>query len=107
MHAEPAGGDRDDDDAEGQPVHRVGYLVHIGYIVGHMGHMGHVATRMDPQVQTWAPVGQAISLLLVPYTEVTLDLSARDVFGPDEELLADGRRLSSVSAVIRGPADPS
>ncbi|WFR71047.1 aminotransferase class I/II-fold pyridoxal phosphate-dependent enzyme [Prescottella defluvii] len=32
-----------------------------------------------------------------------LDPSARDVFGPYEKLLADGRRLSSVSAVLRGP----
>jgi predicted transcriptional regulator YheO len=31
----------------------------------------------------------------------TLDPSARDVFGPYEKLLADGRRLSSVSAVLR------
>ncbi|RZQ62440.1 helix-turn-helix transcriptional regulator [Amycolatopsis suaedae] len=30
-----------------------------------------------------------------------LDESARDVFGPYEKLLADGRRLSSVSAVLR------
>ncbi|MDH6680841.1 putative transcriptional regulator YheO [Rhodococcus sp. LBL1] len=30
-----------------------------------------------------------------------LDPSARDVFGPYEKLLADGRRLSSVSAVLR------
>ncbi len=32
-----------------------------------------------------------------------LDPSAEDVFGPYEKLLADGRRLSSVSAVLRGP----
>ncbi|MFB6892040.1 transcriptional regulator [Kitasatospora sp. NPDC056327] len=32
-----------------------------------------------------------------------LDPSARDVFGPYEKLLADGRRLSSVSAVLRAP----
>ncbi|MFF8772118.1 transcriptional regulator [Kitasatospora sp. NPDC015120] len=32
-----------------------------------------------------------------------LDPSARDVFGPYEKLLADGRRLSSVSAVLREP----
>ncbi|GAA3719659.1 helix-turn-helix transcriptional regulator [Streptomyces tremellae] len=31
----------------------------------------------------------------------TLDPAARDVFGPYEKLLADGRRLSSVSAVLR------
>ncbi|MEW2545548.1 PAS domain-containing protein [Streptomyces sp. NPDC047002] len=30
-----------------------------------------------------------------------LDPAARDVFGPYEKLLADGRRLSSVSAVLR------
>jgi predicted transcriptional regulator YheO len=30
-----------------------------------------------------------------------LDPSARDVFGPYEKLLADGRRLSSVSAILR------
>jgi predicted transcriptional regulator YheO len=32
-----------------------------------------------------------------------LDPSAVDVYGPYEKLLADGRRLSSVSAVLRGP----
>jgi D-arginine utilization repressor len=32
-----------------------------------------------------------------------LDPSARDVFGPYEKLLPDGRRLSSVSAVLRDP----
>jgi predicted transcriptional regulator YheO len=32
-----------------------------------------------------------------------LDPSAHDVYGPYEKLLADGRRLSSVSAVLRGP----
>ncbi|MFC4508082.1 MULTISPECIES: PAS domain-containing protein [Streptomyces] len=31
------------------------------------------------------------------------DPSARDVFGPYEKLLADGWRLSSVSAVLRDP----
>ena len=37
-----------------------------------------------------------------------LDPSAQDVYGPYEKLLADGRRLSSVSAVLRGPGgDPS
>ncbi|MFJ1598726.1 transcriptional regulator [Streptomyces sp. NPDC088261] len=37
-----------------------------------------------------------------------LDPSARDVFGPYEKLLADGRRLSSVSAVLRDPdGEPS
>lgn len=30
-----------------------------------------------------------------------LDPSARDVFGPYEKLLADGRRLSAVSAILR------
>ncbi|KOT84723.1 hypothetical protein ADK70_22590 [Streptomyces rimosus subsp. pseudoverticillatus] len=34
----------------------------------------------------------------------TLDPSARDVFGPYEKLLGDGRRLSSVSAVLRDTA---
>ncbi|MFF8772671.1 transcriptional regulator [Kitasatospora sp. NPDC015120] len=89
----------------------------------------------DPRVWTWAPVAQAVALLLGPYAEVVLhdpdtdrilaiwnpmtsrgpgdpsflgeldklDPSARDVFGPYEKLLADGRRLSSVSAVLRGP----
>lgn len=33
----------------------------------------------------------------------SLDPSARDVFGPYEKLLADGRHLSSVSAVLRDP----
>jgi predicted transcriptional regulator YheO len=32
-----------------------------------------------------------------------LDQSAHDVYGPYEKLLADGRRLSSVSAVLRTP----
>jgi D-arginine utilization repressor len=32
-----------------------------------------------------------------------LEPSADDVYGPYEKLLADGRRLSSVSAVLRGP----
>ncbi len=32
-----------------------------------------------------------------------LDLSARDVFGPYEKLLADGRRLTSVTAILRDP----
>ncbi|MFG2860838.1 transcriptional regulator [Streptomyces sioyaensis] len=35
----------------------------------------------------------------------TLDPTARDVFGPYEKLLADGRRLSSVSAVLRDADD--
>ena len=34
-----------------------------------------------------------------------LDPSARDVYGPYEKLLADGRRLSSVSAVLRDEDD--
>ncbi|MER8186059.1 PAS domain-containing protein [Kitasatospora sp. NPDC094015] len=34
-----------------------------------------------------------------------LDPVERDVFGPYEKLLADGRRLSSVSAVLRDAAD--
>ncbi len=33
-----------------------------------------------------------------------LEPSADDVYGPYEKLLADGRRLSSVSAVLRDPA---
>ncbi|MEU7641293.1 helix-turn-helix transcriptional regulator [Streptomyces sp. NPDC039016] len=89
----------------------------------------------DHRVRMWAPVGQAVALLLGPYAEVVLhdpdtdrilaiwnpmgsrgpgdpsllgeldalDPSARDVFGPYEKLLADGRRLSSVSAVLREP----
>ncbi|MFJ2376968.1 transcriptional regulator [Streptomyces sp. NPDC087769] len=89
----------------------------------------------DHRIQMWAPVGQAVALLLGPYAEVVLhdpdtdrilaiwnpmgsrspgdpsllgeldrlDPSARDVFGPYEKLLADGRRLSSVSAVLREP----
>jgi predicted transcriptional regulator YheO len=89
----------------------------------------------DPRVHMWAPVCQAVALLLGPYAEVVLhdpeadrilaiwnpmssrgpgdpsllgeldDLtpSARDVFGPYEKLLADGRRLSSVSALLRDP----
>ncbi|MFI1869759.1 transcriptional regulator [Streptomyces jumonjinensis] len=89
----------------------------------------------DPRVRMWAPVCQAVALLLGPYAEVVLhdpdadrilavwnpmtsrgpgdpsllgeldalDPSARDVFGPYEKLLADGRRLSSVSAVLRDP----
>ncbi|MFG2387088.1 helix-turn-helix transcriptional regulator [Streptomyces avermitilis] len=97
--------------------------------------MGTVKEAGDPRVRMWAPVGQAIALLLGPYAEVVLhdpdtdcilaiwnpmtarepgdpsllgeldalDPSARDVFGPYEKLLADGRRLSSVSAVLRGP----
>ncbi|MEU6603163.1 helix-turn-helix transcriptional regulator [Streptomyces flaveolus] len=97
--------------------------------------MGTVEESMDPRVRMWAPVGQAVALLLGPYAEVVLhdpdtdrilaiwnpmtsrgpgdpsllgeldelDPSARDVFGPYEKLLADGRRLSSVSAVLRGP----
>ncbi|MFE7133975.1 transcriptional regulator [Streptomyces sp. NPDC057638] len=37
-----------------------------------------------------------------------LDPSGRDVYGPYEKVLADGRRLSSVSAVLRDDAgDPS
>ncbi|MFF7183088.1 PAS domain-containing protein [Streptomyces sp. NPDC008121] len=89
----------------------------------------------DHRVRMWAPMGQAVALLLGPYAEVVLhdpdtdrilaiwnpmgsrgpgdpsllgeldalDPSARDVFGPYEKLLADGRRLSSVSAVLREP----
>lgn len=34
-----------------------------------------------------------------------LDPAARDVFGPYEKMLADGRRLSSVSAVLRDADD--
>ncbi|MFE6866695.1 transcriptional regulator [Kitasatospora sp. NPDC057692] len=97
--------------------------------------MGIPEEDTDPRVRMWAPVGQAVALLLGPYAEVVLhdpgtdrilaiwnpmgsrapgdpsllgeldelDPSARDVFGPYEKLLADGRRLSSVSAVLRGP----
>lgn len=91
--------------------------------------------NVDPRVRMWAPVGQAVALLLGPHAEVvrhdpdtdrilaiwnpmsarapgdpsllgeldTLAPSAQDVFGPYEKLLADGRRLSSVSAVLREP----
>jgi len=92
-----------------------------------------VAKIPDDRVRQFAPVAQAVALLLGPYAEVVLhdavidqilavwnpmsdraagdpsllgelaDLSpsASDVFGPYEKLLADGRRLSSVSAVLR------
>ncbi|MCX4514554.1 PAS domain-containing protein [Streptomyces sp. NBC_01619] len=98
--------------------------------------MSDVEDGADPRVRQWAPVCQAVALLLGPYAEVVLhdpgtdrilgiwnpltsrgpgdpsllgeldalDPSARDVFGPYEKLLADGRRLSSVSAVLRDPA---
>ncbi|MEU4266254.1 PAS domain-containing protein [Streptomyces sp. NPDC025273] len=97
--------------------------------------METVEESMHPRARMWAPVGQAVALLLGPYAEVVLhdpdtdrilaiwnpmtsrgpgdpsllgeldelDPSARDVFGPYEKLLADGRRLSSVSAVLREP----
>ncbi|MEV3927440.1 helix-turn-helix transcriptional regulator [Actinomadura coerulea] len=97
--------------------------------------MGAADESTDHRVRSWAPVGQAVALLLGPYAEVVLhdpdtdrilaiwnpmgprgpgdpsllgeldalELSARDVFGPYEKLLADGRRLSSVSAVLREP----
>ncbi|MFF4427196.1 transcriptional regulator [Streptomyces sp. NPDC001549] len=97
--------------------------------------MKDVEQSGDHRVRMWAPVGQAIALLLGPYAEVvlhdpdtdrilaiwhpmssrspgdpsmlgeldSLDPSAQDVFGPYEKLLADGRRLSSVSAVLREP----
>ncbi|MEU1619240.1 PAS domain-containing protein [Streptomyces sp. NPDC005722] len=87
----------------------------------------------DPRVRQWAPVCQAVALLLSPYAEVVLhdvaddrvlgiwnpmtrrtagdpsllgeldglDPSGHDVYGPYEKLLGDGRRLSSVSAVLR------
>lgn len=93
------------------------------------------ANATDPRVRAWAPVCQAVALLLGPYAEVVLhdagddrvlaiwnpmskrapgdpsmlgeldrlDPSAADVYGPYEKLLADGRRLSSVSAVLRDP----
>ena len=105
-----------------------GLLVHFGRIVQNVA-----KESTDHRVRMWAPVGQAVALLLGPYAEVvlhdpdtdrilaiwnsmssrgpgdpsllgeldTLDPSARDVFGPYEKLLADGRRLSSVSAVLR------
>lgn len=88
-------------------------------------------------MRTWAPVCQAVALLLGPYAEVVLhdpetdrvleiwnpmgsrgpgdpsllgeldelDPSAQDVYGPYEKLIADGRRLSSVSAVLRDAQD--
>ncbi|QWF83022.1 Transcriptional regulator DauR [Amycolatopsis sp. CA-230715] len=82
-------------------------------------------------MRTWSPVCEAVAALLGPYAEVVLhdavtdrvlaiwnpmtqrgpgdesllgelgDLAGRDVHGPYEKLLADGRRLSSVSAVLR------
>ncbi|MFJ9693849.1 transcriptional regulator [Kitasatospora sp. NPDC101183] len=87
----------------------------------------------DPRVRAWAPVAQAVALLLGPYAEVVLhdavadrvlavwnpmtargpgdqsllgeldgiDPAAPDVYGPYQKLLPDGRRLSSVSAVLR------
>ncbi|REK88881.1 hypothetical protein DY245_18570 [Streptomyces inhibens] len=99
--------------------------------------MGNAKEGRDPRVQKWAPVCQAVALLLGPYAEVVLhdpdtdqvleiwnpmtsrgpgdpsllgeldelDPSAQDVFGPYEKLLADGRRLSSVSAVLRDAQD--
>ncbi|MBB4927412.1 helix-turn-helix transcriptional regulator [Kitasatospora kifunensis] len=99
--------------------------------------MGKTEEDRDPRVRMWAPVCQAIALLLGPYAEVVLhdpqtdrvleiwnpmtsrgpgdpsllgeldelDPSARDVFGPYEKLLADGRRLSSVSAILRDELD--
>src|SRR5262245_39878289 len=95
--------------------------------------MGMLDEGADPRVRMWAPVCQAVALLLGPYAEVVLhdpgtdrilaiwnpmssrspgdpsllgeldalDPSARDVFGPYEKLLGDGRRLSSVSAILR------
>ncbi|WP_406002815.1 transcriptional regulator [Streptomyces sp. NBC_00829] len=100
--------------------------------------MGNVEEgRNDPRVRMWAPVCQAVALLLGPYAEVVLhdpdtdrvleiwnpmatrgpgdpsllgeldelDPSAQDVYGPYEKLLADGRRLSSVSAILRDVQD--
>ncbi|MFD7417358.1 transcriptional regulator [Kitasatospora purpeofusca] len=87
----------------------------------------------DPRLRAWAPVCQAVALLLGPYAEVVLhdaardevlavwnpmggrgpgdpsllgeldalDQAAPDVYGPYPKLLPDGRRLSSVSAVLR------
>ncbi|MDA0637841.1 PAS domain-containing protein [Nonomuraea sp. MCN248] len=92
-------------------------------------------TAADPRVRTWAPVCQAVALLLSPYAEVVLHdpetdqvleiwnpmtsrapgdpsflgeldelpPSATDVYGPYEKLLADGRRLSSITAILRDP----
>ena len=99
--------------------------------------MGSAGEGVDARVRMWAPVCQAVALLLGPYAEVvlhdpdtdrvladlesdelraapgiprcsaswtSLDPSAQDVYGPYEKLLADGRRLSSVSAVLRDEA---
>ncbi|MFE3328942.1 transcriptional regulator [Streptomyces sp. NPDC059176] len=95
--------------------------------------MTNAEEEPDPRVATWAPVCQAVVLLLGPYAEVVLhdpdtdrvlavwnpmtsrkpgdpsllgeldalDPSAHDVYGPYGKMLADGRRLSSVSAVLR------
>ncbi len=63
----------------------------------------------DRVLEIWNPMssrGPGDPSLLGELDE--LDPSARDVYGPYEKLLADGRRLSSVSAVLRdaqgGPA---
>lgn len=95
--------------------------------------MTNAEEARDRRVTMWAPVCQAVALLLGPYAEVVLhdpetdrvlavwnpmtsrkpgdpsllgeldalDPSAHDVYGPYEKMLADGRRLSSVSAVLR------
>ncbi|MFJ6900673.1 transcriptional regulator [Streptomyces hokutonensis] len=99
--------------------------------------MRSVEEGQDPRVQQWAPVCQAVALLLGPYVEVVLhdpdtdrvleiwnpmtsrapgdpsllgelnklEPSDSGVYGPYEKLLADGRRLSSVSAVLRDTRD--
>ncbi len=56
----------------------------------------------DRVLEIWNPMssrGPGDPSLLGELDE--LDPSARDVYGPYEKLLADGRRLSSVSAVLR------
>ncbi|MFE2913770.1 transcriptional regulator [Kitasatospora indigofera] len=102
--------------------------------------MADAEVGQDPRVRMWAPVCQAVVLLLGPYAEVVLhdprtdrvlgiwnpmtarqhgdpsllgeldalDQAKQDVYGPYLKVLADGRRLSSVSAVLRDPGgEPS
>ncbi|MFF4603621.1 transcriptional regulator [Streptomyces sp. NPDC001339] len=60
----------------------------------------------DRVLEIWNPMssrGPGDPSLLGELDE--LDPSAQDVYGPYEKLLADGRRLSSVSAVLRDAQD--
>ncbi|RFS84309.1 hypothetical protein D0T12_19515 [Actinomadura spongiicola] len=76
--------------------------------------MEAVEEGTDDRVRMWAPVGQAVALLLGPYAEVVLHDPDTDrilaIWNPmsfrgpgDPSMPADGRRLSSVSAVQREP----